>query len=72
MRSTIRIWAGLAVVISSPLTAQGQTPTAAAAPPATTAPIAAAALKLSDVTYHGNQHQLDYPFAKALQKQLAG
>lgn len=72
MRSTRRVWAGLAVVASTPLAAQGQAPAAGATAPAGAAPVAMAAPRPADFTYHGNQHQRDYPFAKALQKQLAG
>lgn len=66
MRSTLRVWAGLAVVVSTPLAAQGSAPTAAGAAPA------GAGARPAEVLYHGNQHQRDYPFAKALQKHLAG
>jgi hypothetical protein len=68
----MRVWTGLAVVISSPLGAQGQTSSAGSAPAATAPPAVTAVLKPAEVSYHGNQHQRDYPFAKALQKQLAG
>jgi len=68
MRTTRRIWGGLAAVFSMPALSQAPAPTA----PPTTAPHAALASRPADVFYHGSTHERDVPFARALQKMLSG
>lgn len=66
--STRKVWAGLAVVASAPLWAQTSAPPVAPSPP----PPGPAARPDAEVMYHGATHRRDVPFARALQKHLAG
>jgi hypothetical protein len=60
MRLSTKIWVGIGVVASASASAQ------------TTAPAPAAAAATPPVNYPGSTHKQDYPFARALQKHLAG